>query len=114
MDRLHEAGTARVFEAPKVRATKAALDGFSPVFSIAGKAQIAKRPQEFSQPHPAPRRQRFDLLPHSKIRVELGRGPAMLRRADALGAVSIHQAPRPCKLHAAPRKGNTLRVSSRI
>ena len=116
MDRLHEAGTARVFEAPKLRATKAALDGFSPVFSIAGNAQMARRPQPTGRPavSSAPLRRRFDLLPHPKIRVEPGRGPAMLRQADAMGTVSIHRAPRPCKLHAAPRKGNTLRVSSRI
>jgi hypothetical protein len=57
---------------------------------------------------------RFDLLPHSRTRVELGQGPATLHTANALGKVSIHQTPRTFKLRAAPRKGNALRVSSGI
>jgi hypothetical protein len=57
---------------------------------------------------------RFDLLPHSKTRVEPGLGPASLHSPKALGKVSIHQTPRTFKLRTAPQKGNALRVSSGI
>lgn len=65
-------------------------------------------PENVAQPR------RFDLLPHSRTRVELGLGPATLHNANALGNVSIHQTPRTFRLRTAPRKGNALRVSSGI
>jgi hypothetical protein len=65
-------------------------------------------PETVAQPR------RFDLLPHSRTRVELGKAPATLHTANALGKVSIHQTPRTFKLRAAPQKGNALRVSSGI
>ncbi|HXB70848.1 MAG TPA: hypothetical protein VNY05_21620 [Candidatus Acidoferrales bacterium] len=63
-----------------------------------------------AKPHHRP----MERLPHGKIRVELGLGPALLRRADALGSLSIHQASRTCNVRTAPKKGKALRVSTAI
>jgi hypothetical protein len=56
----------------------------------------------------------IERLPHGNIRVDLGRGPALLRRVDALGNVSIHQASRTCNVRTAPKQGKALRVSTAI
>jgi hypothetical protein len=164
----NSAGSARVCDSLKLLAAQVLPAGLSPVFSVAGKPQMATGPQGYLQPQPArlpgvskarrpdssriritsrktapalrrhevslraklaqaritalhtappetvaqPRR--FDLLPHSRTRVELGLGPATLHTANALGMVSIHQTPRTFKLRTTPQKGNALRVSSGI
>jgi hypothetical protein len=164
----NSASSARVCDSPKLLAARIMPAGLSPVFSVAGKPQMATEPQGYLQPRPTrlpgvsktrrpdssriritPRKtapalrghevimrarlaqaritalqtappetvaqpRRFDLLQHSKTRVELGNGLATLHNANALGKVSIHQTPRVFKLRTAPRKGNALRVSSGI
>jgi hypothetical protein len=95
------------------RKTAPALRGHE-VSMRAKLAQARMAALQTAPPEIVPRHRRFDLLPHSKTRVEPGNGPATLHNANALGKVSIHQTPRTFTLRATPRKGNALRVSSGI
>ncbi|HMC57811.1 MAG TPA: hypothetical protein VKJ01_01345 [Candidatus Solibacter sp.] len=67
-----------------------------------------------ASPDAKPHHRPMERLGHGKIRVNVGWGPALLRRGDAPGKVSLNGASRTCDVRTASKQGKALRVSTAI